>query len=124
MRKHISVLLAIAIVVSMLTAGFVNRSYAEETTVTIVTADLGYANETAVGEVSQGGVTITFDKGSGANDPKYYTSGTAIPLMSAASAIPRSAATAQYSPSVICILSKKSRIIPKIISYFTRRNPR
>ncbi|MBR6427711.1 MAG: hypothetical protein IKS28_07795 [Clostridia bacterium] len=78
MRKHISVLLAIAIVVSMFTAGFITRSYAEETTVTIVTADLGYANEDAVAEVSQGGVTITFDKGSGTNDPKYYTSGTAI----------------------------------------------
>ena len=78
MRKHISVLLAIAIVISMMTAGLATRSYAEATTVTIVTADLGYENADDVKDVSKDGVTITFDKGAGSSDPKYYTTGSAI----------------------------------------------
>ncbi|MBP5779766.1 MAG: hypothetical protein J6X34_00845, partial [Clostridia bacterium] len=78
MRKHISVLLAIAIVVSMMTAGLVTRTYAEATTVTIVAEDLGYENAADVKEVTKDGVTITFDQGTNSNAPKYYTTGKAI----------------------------------------------
>ena len=79
MRKHISVLLAIAIVVSMMTAGLVTRTYAEATTVTIVAEDLGYENTEDVTEVTKDGVTITFDQGENkSNSPKYYTTGKAI----------------------------------------------
>ena len=47
-----------------------------------VTFDLtsGYANAEEVSSVSKDGVTLTFDKGTNSNTPKWYTTGTAIRL--------------------------------------------
>ena len=47
-----------------------------------VTFDLtsGYANAEEVSSVSKDGVTLTFDKGTNSNAPKWYTAGTAIRL--------------------------------------------
>ena len=50
-----------------------------ETTTTLDFTAQGYANETAISNLTVDGVTATFAKGSnGSNAPKYYTSGTAI----------------------------------------------
>ena len=38
----------------------------------------GYANAAEVSNVSFDGVTVTFDKGTNSNSPKYYTTGTAV----------------------------------------------
>ena len=46
--------------------------------VEIVAENLGYANGTAVESLTEGVVSIVFDKGTNSNDPKYYASGTAI----------------------------------------------
>lgn len=46
--------------------------------VTIDFTAKGYANQEAVTSVEQDGITVTFDKGTNSNAPKYYTSGTAI----------------------------------------------
>ena len=51
------------------------------TSVTVVSANLGYANDTEVVNVNFNGIAVmTFDVGSNSygNTPKYYTSGTAI----------------------------------------------
>ena len=45
---------------------------------TITFADLGYENSADVTTVEGTNVTLTFDKGSGTNAPKYYTSGAAV----------------------------------------------
>ena len=47
-------------------------------TVTIDFSAQGYENGAEVTEVSENGVTVTFDKGTGANVPKYYSTGTAV----------------------------------------------
>lgn len=38
----------------------------------------GYANAEEVTEVTQDGITLTFDKGTNSNGPKYYNTGTAV----------------------------------------------
>ena len=46
-----------------------------------VTIDLtaqGYANGAEVASVSEGQVTVTFDKGTNSNSPKFYTTGSAV----------------------------------------------
>ncbi len=48
------------------------------TSVTIDFSEQGYENGAEVTEVSENGVTVTFDKGTGANVPKYYSTGTAV----------------------------------------------
>ena len=47
-----------------------------------VTFDLtsGYTNQQEVSSVSSDGVTLTFDKGTNSNTPKWYTTGTAVRL--------------------------------------------
>ena len=50
---------------------------------TVVTLDLtaqGYTNAEAVTSLTQDGVTMTLDKGSNGNAPKYYTAGDAVRL--------------------------------------------
>ncbi len=49
-----------------------------ETNTTLDFTAQGYANETAISNLTVDGVTATFDKGSNSNAPKYYTNGTAI----------------------------------------------
>lgn len=51
---------------------------ADVTSVTIDFSEQGFENGAEVTEVSESGVTATFDKGTGANAPKYYTTGTAV----------------------------------------------
>ncbi|WP_288318871.1 DUF5123 domain-containing protein [Xylanibacter caecicola] len=46
--------------------------------VTIDFTAKGFANQEAVTSVEQDGITVTFDKGTNSNAPKFYTSGTAI----------------------------------------------
>ena len=48
--------------------------------VTIDFTSQGYANAEEVTSLTQDGVTVTFDKGTSNNIPKYYTSGTAVRL--------------------------------------------
>lgn len=50
-------------------------AYAGEETITF--SKLGYGDQ-EVTSVSQGSISITFDKGTSNNPPKYYTSGTAV----------------------------------------------
>lgn len=47
-------------------------------TTSIVASNLGYENATAVENIEQDNFTITFNKGTNSNSPKYYTNGTAI----------------------------------------------
>ena len=51
---------------------------ADVTSVTIDFSEQGFENGAEVTEVSESGVKATFDKGTGANAPKYYTTGTAV----------------------------------------------
>ena len=44
----------------------------------VVASELGVENGVAVEELNNGVVTLTFDKGSNSNAPKYYTTGAAI----------------------------------------------
>ena len=55
-----------------------NEVVGETLVETITFSSLGYENATAVTEVKSGDVTITFNKGSNSNAPKYYTSGNAL----------------------------------------------
>lgn len=48
------------------------------TTATVDFSAQDYANQTEMKEVTINGVTVTFDKGTNSNAPKYYTSGTAV----------------------------------------------
>ena len=51
----------------------------EPVTQSVTFSEKGYGNAADVSEVSiDANVSVTFDKGSGSNGPKYYTSGTAI----------------------------------------------
>ena len=43
-----------------------------------VSSELGVENGVAVGPIMMGPITVTFDKGTNGNAPKYYTTGTAI----------------------------------------------
>ena len=45
---------------------------------TITFADLGYANQATVSSVAGTNCDIVFAKGTGSNDPKYYTTGSAV----------------------------------------------
>ena len=45
---------------------------------TITFSEQGYTNQQTITTVTGTGITITFDKGTNSNAPKYYTSGTAI----------------------------------------------
>lgn len=47
-------------------------------TETITFSEQGYTNQQAITTVNGSNFTLTFDKGSNSNAPKYYTSGTAI----------------------------------------------
>ena len=51
-------------------------AYADEVTFTF--SDVDYDNQEEVTSVSQGSISIAFDKGTNNNPPKYYTSGTAL----------------------------------------------
>lgn len=79
MKKTLSFLLCAVMVFAV----FAHTVMAENTPeiVTVIFAELGYANGTAVTEVSPNGgdVTLTFDGGSNETlAPKYYTSGSAV----------------------------------------------
>ena len=54
---------------------------------------------------------------------KWYLLAFGLPLISPTSVIPISAATAQYPLSAHCSENSNNTIMPKIISYFTRRKP-
>ena len=45
---------------------------------TITFSEQGYQNQQIISEVTGSGITITFNKGTNSNAPKYYTSGTAV----------------------------------------------
>ena len=45
---------------------------------TITFSEQGYQNQQTISEVTGSGITITFNKGTNSNAPKYYTSGTAV----------------------------------------------
>jgi len=53
---------------------------AEAKTVTIDFTTQGYSNAAEVTSVTSDGITYKFDKGTGSNAPKYYTTGTAVRL--------------------------------------------
>lgn len=55
---------------------FATGAWADEVTIDFSTK--GYANGDAVESVEQNGITITFDKGSNKNAPKYYDIGEAV----------------------------------------------
>ena len=57
---------------------FTLGTFAEEITIDFTAK--GYANQASVTKVEQDGITVTFDKGTNSNAPKYYTSGTAVRL--------------------------------------------
>ena len=59
----------------MLVAGMSTMSAAEEV---LDFTKMGYENGTAVTEITQGAVTLTFTDGGNSNAPKYYTSGTSV----------------------------------------------
>ena len=59
-----------------LLVGGLNSLWAADETITF--SEQGYSNQQAIETVSGTNFTITFDKGSNSNAPKYYTSGTAI----------------------------------------------
>lgn len=44
----------------------------------VVISEQGYTNQQAIASITIGDVTVTLDKGTNSNAPKYYTSGTAI----------------------------------------------
>lgn len=52
--------------------------FATEEIETIVFSEQGYQNQQTITTVSVSDITITFNKGTNSNAPKYYTSGTAI----------------------------------------------
>ena len=55
---------------------FTAGSFAEEIVIDFTAK--GYTNSQEVTTVEQDGVTVTFDKGTNSNTPKYFTSGTAV----------------------------------------------
>ncbi len=57
---------------------FVANVLAEEVTIDFTAK--GYENGQEITSVEQDGITITFDKGTNSNNPKYYNTGTAIRL--------------------------------------------
>ena len=64
---------------SLLTLALLTMSAWAQTTVTFdLTSQGGYENGQEVTTVTSGDVTITFDKGTNSNAPKYYTSGNAV----------------------------------------------
>ena len=48
----------------------------------LLDSSLGLENATAVTSFTTDGITVTFDKGTNTNDPKYYTSGDAVRVYS------------------------------------------
>lgn len=65
------------LLLSLAAAAFCICSVNAETVIYDATTK-NYANQTEITEVTEGDVTIKFDKGTNPNPPKYYTSGTAI----------------------------------------------
>ena len=59
-----------------LTLLFTTGAWAEDITIDFTTK--GYGNQQTIESVTQDGITITFDKGTNSNAPKYYNTGTAI----------------------------------------------
>ena len=55
---------------------FAISTWAEDITIDFSTK--GYENAQEIASVEQDGITLTFDKGTNKNGPKYYTTGTAI----------------------------------------------
>lgn len=55
---------------------FATGAWAEDITIDFSTK--GYGNGEAVASVEQGGITLTLDKGTNSNAPKYYNAGSAI----------------------------------------------
>ena len=63
---------------SLVDATFYMEEYASAKTVTFNVADYGFANQTALNSYEVGDVTIAFNGGGNSNNPKYYTSGSAV----------------------------------------------
>jgi len=55
-----------------------NGAWAESKTESFTFSEMNYANQDNVETVNGDGCTITFDKGTNSNTPKYYTTGTAV----------------------------------------------
>lgn len=70
MKKHLRNLC------TLLLLAVASMAWADETTITF--SEQGYSNADEVTDVSGTDVTLTFDKGTNSNAPKYYTSGTAV----------------------------------------------
>lgn len=78
MKKTLSFLLC-AVMIFAVFAHTVMAEDAEERTVTVVFANLGYANSADITTIDAGStVTLTFSQENGSTPPKYYTSGTAV----------------------------------------------
>ena len=75
MKKKLSFLLLALVTVAAFAVQTARRAAAE---VTIDLTAQGYENQQVVTTLTKDGVTVTFDKGTGSNDPKYYNSGTAV----------------------------------------------
>ena len=78
MKKTLSFLLC-AVMVFAVFAHTVMAEDAEERTVTVVFANLGYANSADITTIDAGStVTLTFSQENGSTPPRYYTGGTAV----------------------------------------------
>jgi hypothetical protein len=80
MKQLLSFLLSFALVFGLM-QGMSAAVYADDS-VTIDFSTKGYSNEESFNDktVTENGVSVTFYKDSGTNDPKYYNSGSAIRL--------------------------------------------
>ncbi len=75
MRKTIALILALVLALACAAM----PSFAdEETTVEIVTSELGFENAQDMNTITSGSVTLEFNKGTNNNPPKYYDKGSAI----------------------------------------------
>lgn len=75
MKKKLSFLLLALVTVAAFAVQTARRAAAE---VTIDFTAQGYTNAQEVTTLTKDGVTVTFDKGTSTNNPKYYNSGTAV----------------------------------------------
>ena len=55
-----------------------STSSGEETKTTLIFSQKGYTNGQEISSANEGDITVTFDKGTNSNAPKYYTTGTAV----------------------------------------------
>ena len=63
---------------SLLTLALLTMSAWAQTTVTLDLTNQGYTNQQEVTSLTVDNVTVTFDKGTNTNTPKYYTSGNSV----------------------------------------------